>query len=114
MRKPRLRPTGYKKDGRIDLRFLPEIVRRPLGREQADGQATQRLHEDVGGDKKPTGRPRIEIDSRLFGRARMEAEVHEGIHLACPFLFEIVVGPVARYLTMLLWHIGYRLNHEDD
>lgn len=44
----------------------------------------------------------------------METDIHEHLHLACPFLFETVTRPVARYLAMGLWHLGYRLKDEDD
>lgn len=111
---PKNKPPGYKKDGRIDLRMLPEIVFRPLGREHAYGQATQLLHSDASGDKKPVGKPLFEIDTRWTGRKRLDTDIHEALHLACPFMFEDVVGPTARYVAMILWHLGYRLKDEDD
>lgn len=115
-RRARLKPTGYKKDGRIDLRFLPVIVARRLGQFKAEGMASQLLHSDASGDSPNSykGRPLLEYDACLIGRAQMEAIVHEAIHLACPWMFEPVVTPVARYVTMVLWHIGFRLNEKDD
>lgn len=99
---------GFKKDGRIDLRRLPRIVERPLLRHGADGMATQLLHSDASGDLYEVTEPIIELDTRLKGRARLETVIHEALHLACPWMFEQVVTQVARYLAMVVWHLGYR------
>lgn len=96
---------GYKKDGRIDLRKLPKIVYRPLLRHGADGMATQKLHEEASGDPVPTSVPLLEIDSRLTGRAKLETEIHEALHLACPWMPEKPVTQTARYIAMVIWHI---------
>ena len=104
------KPNGYKKDGRIDLRRLPQIIERPLLRHIAEGLAFQKLHGDASGDRVPVKEPKIEIDSRLRGRVRLETIIHEALHLACPWMPEITVGPVARYVSMVVWKMGYRID----
>lgn len=114
------RRKGYKADGRIDLRRLPRIIRRPLGREQAHGMAAQLLHSEAGGDPRDylpdwDGSPTLWLDPTLDGtRAGMETALHEALHLACPFMFENVVTQTARYQAMVLWHLGYRLVPRDE
>lgn len=103
---------GYKLDGRIDLRRLPQIVETRLGQRQAEGMAAQLLHTDAGGDPPgqpdPSNGPILFLDTKLKGRAQMEAALHEALHLACPFLFEPVVLQVGRYLAMVMWKLGFR------
>lgn len=100
----------WKKDGTVDLRYLPKIVYRPLGRQVADGQATQLLHTEP--NEKPPELALLEVDSRLTGRRRLETEVHEAFHLAAPWAPEGAVLKVSRYISMVLWDIGYRLSKE--
>lgn len=102
---------GFKKDGRIDLRRLPKIIERPLLRHGADGMATQILHSDASGDEAVL-EPLLEVDSRLLGRARLETIIHEGLHLACPWMPEKVVLQTGRYLAMIVWHLNYRDDRE--
>ena len=108
---------GYNGDGTIDLRRMPRIIRRPLGRERAYGFAAQALHGDAGGDKPMpewTGEPTIWLDPTYDGtRKGLEVAIHEALHLACPFMFEAVVTKTARYLAMVLWRLGYRLPEID-
>lgn len=100
--------AGYRRDGRVDLRRLPRIIHRPLGREQAYGFAAQLLHGDAGEPPYP-GPPTIWLDPSYDGtRKGLEVAIHEALHLACPFMFESVVTATARYLARLLWHLGYR------
>lgn len=80
-------------------------------RHVADGMATQLLHTHPGEDAPKE--PILEIDSRLMGRARLETIIHEALHLACPWMTEIVVTRVARYIAMIVWHMEYRRRHED-
>lgn len=110
---------GYRADGRVDLRRMPRIIERPLGREQAHGMAAQLLHSEAGGDARSylpewDGQPTIWIDPTLPGRAHLETAIHEALHLACPFLYEGVVTKVARYLAMVIWKLGYRRIDEVD
>jgi hypothetical protein len=59
--------------------------------------------------KRPHQRPKILIDERLKGRARLETEIHEGIHGSFPQLSEEAVTEGARDLARILHAIGYRL-----
>lgn len=102
---------GFRKDGGVDLRRLPLIVERPLMRHVADGMATQLLHTEP--NEKPPEQPVLEIDTRLIGRARLETIIHEALHLACPWMTEVVVLKVARYIAMIVWHLEYRRKHEE-
>ena len=101
---------GFRKDGSVDMRKLPLIIERPLMRHAADGMATQLLHTDPS--ETPPDRPKLEIDSRLVGRARLETIIHEALHLACPWMMEHVVLKVARYIAMIVWHLEYRRENE--
>ena len=73
---------GYKGNGTIDLRRLPKIIERPLGREQADGMAAQLLHSSAGGDPRDylpdwKGEPTLCLDPSLDGtRAGLETAIH--------------------------------------
>lgn len=103
---------GFKKDGGVDLRMLPDIVERPLMRHSADGLAWQQLH--TGPGEQPPDRPLIEIDSRLSGRAKLETVIHEAMHLTFPWMMEYAVAKSARYIAMIVWKIGYRLEDERE
>lgn len=106
--------TGYTKTGRIDLRRLPRIIERPLGREQAHGMAAQLLHSSTGGDPRDylpdwDGQPTIWLDPALDGtREHLETAIHEALHLACPWMYEDVVTQTARYIAMVVWRLDYR------
>lgn len=78
-----------------DLRQVPPIVYRKLGRERAHGQA---LMPEYGFDY-----PKIEIDERLKGRALVETIIHEALHVARPHLSEKDVTEIARFQAMVLW-----------
>lgn len=97
---------GYTKKGTIDFRKIPRIVYRPLLKHGAEGMATQLLHTDEGHE--PRAGPLIEVDSRLTGRRKLDTEIHELLHLACPWMPEFAVRRTATYLAMVLWHLGYR------
>ena len=103
---------GYRADGRIDLRRLPRIIERPMGRHRAYGMAAQRLHGDAGGDapdREWDGTPTIWRDPTYDGTRRgLETDLHEALHLACPWMYEVVVTQTARYLAMVIWKLGYR------
>lgn len=98
--------TGYRQNGMIDLRRLPQIVFRPLMRHRADGMASQLLHATAG-DTTFTP-PTLEVDSALNGRVKLETILHEALHLAAPFLQEETVLKIARYQAMIVWHLQYR------
>jgi hypothetical protein len=49
------------------------------------------------------------IDQRLRGRARLETEIHEGLHQLFPDLAEETVSGAGRDLARILWSLGYRL-----
>lgn len=103
---------GFRKDGSVDLRFLPKIVFRPLMRHAADGMASQALHSEP--NETPPEGPILEVDSRLSGRRKLETIIHEALHLACPWMMEGVVLKVARYIAMILWHLEYKTNDEHE
>ena len=102
---------GFKKDGTTDLRMLPKIIEKPLRRHGADGLATHLLFTEPG--ETPPTEPILEIDSGLQGRARLETILHEGIHLACPWMPEEGVLKLGRYLAMITWHMNYREKDDD-
>ena len=103
--------AGFRKDGSVDLRRLPKIVERPLRRHGADGMAMQLLYTEPG--EKPPNEPTLEIDSGLTGRARLDAILHEALHLALPALPEEAVLKTARYMAMVAWKMGYREKDDD-
>lgn len=80
-------------------------------RHGADGLAWQLLHTGPGEDV--VDKPKIEIDSRLKGRQRLETIIHEAMHLAFPWMMEYAVAKAARYIAMIVWHMEYRTEHED-
>jgi len=100
----------WRKDGQVDTRFLPKIIRRPLLQHGAEGLSWQTLHSwGEPNEKEGPPEPTIEIDSRLEGCRRLDTEIHEVLHLACPWMPEYAVRRTATYLAKVLWHIGYRL-----
>lgn len=103
---------GFTKNGTVDLRRLPRIVERPLMRHSADGMATQLLHTDP--NETPPTEPLLEVDSRLSGRPRLETVIHEALHLACPWMPEETVAKVGRYVAMIVWHLEYRREVENE
>lgn len=106
---------GYKKaSGAIDLRRMPRIIERPLGRHRAYGMAAQVLHGDAG-EMPFEEPPTIWRDPTYDGTRRgMETDLHEALHLACPFLYEEVVTKTARYLAMVMWRLKYRRDPERE
>lgn len=103
---------GFKKDGGIDLRMLPKIIERPLHRHGADGLATHLMFTEPG--EPAPEEPVIEIDSGLQGRVRLETILHEALHLALPSLPEAAVLKTGRYLAMVAWKMGYRIEDERE
>ncbi len=104
---------GFRKDGSVDLRFLPRIRTRRLGRENAHGLSLQLFDHDVA-TKERVKEPSIELDAWLSGRHKLEVVIHESLHLAYPALSEIVIRKGARYVAMIVWHLGYRHPEEMD
>ena len=53
---------------------------------------------------------KVLIDSKLVGKARLETEIHEGIH-ACfgSTISEESVTQTAHDLAKILWSLGYRI-----
>lgn len=120
-RKPKGPPKGYKKDGRVDLRYLPEVKIGPLAHVGAEALALQVMHSEASGDPPgkrlsiaPDAPPYIEIDPRYSGVRLLENYIHEAIHLACPWMWEHVVTPVARFVARVVWRAGYRLPEDID
>jgi hypothetical protein len=97
---------GYTKKGAVDFRKIPRIIYRPLMKHGAEGMATQLLHTDSPDED--YAEPTIEIDSRLVGRRKLDTEIHELLHLACPWMPEIAVRRTGTYLALVLWRLGYR------
>jgi len=60
-------------------------------------------------EKRPDLERKVLIDARLRGRARLETEIHEGIHQLLPDLCEETVEAAGRDLARILWALGYRL-----
>lgn len=83
----------------------PRVYFRKLGRENANGQAT-----DAGRTKI------IEIDPRIKGKLLLDTFIHERLHFIFPDLHESRkenpdadgVQEVAEILTDFLWQHGYR------
>lgn len=97
---------SYTKKGTVDFRKIPRVVYRPLLKHGAEGMATQLLHTYDAND--PAGEPMVEIDSRLKGRRKLDTEIHELLHLACPWMPETAVRRTGTYLALVLWNLGYR------
>ena len=98
--------SGYRKNGLVDLRKLPTVLHKPLGRQNAHGLAQSVLFSDF--KEIPPDYPTIVLDPGLSRRKRLEIIIHESLHHACPFLLEIVVTKAARYIAMVLWRLDYR------
>lgn len=60
--------------------------------------------------KRPHMPRKVLIQSRLEGRARLETELHEGLHICFPQAAEEVITAHARDLSRVLWCLGYRLD----
>jgi hypothetical protein len=103
---------GVKKDGSIDLRVLPKIVYRRLINtpHKAYGLSWQFNSIENAIDTETIKEPTIEIDSTLVGRQRLDTEIHEALHLACPWMTEFLVARTATYIARVLWKIGYRVD----
>lgn len=53
---------------------------------------------------------KVLIHSKLKGRARLECELHEGLHATLgPTISEEAVTKTARDLARILWALGYRI-----
>lgn len=59
-------------------------------------------------ERRPHLERKVLIDQRLKGRARLETEIHEGIHQLFPDLAEETVSAAGRDLARILWALGYR------
>jgi len=59
--------------------------------------------------KRPHQRPKILIDTRLTGRARLETEIHEALHACFPQVCEETITESGRDLARVLYALGYRL-----
>ena len=101
-------PRARSEQGGIDLRKIPRIIFRPLGREGADGQAHHPAYQDVSQVE-----PTLEVDhTRMKGVLRLETIIHEAFHLAVPAAPEYVVRDASRYIARIVWHTGYRADEE--
>lgn len=72
-------------------------------RGRADGWAV------IPDPAKPNLKERVLISERLKGKARLETEAHEFLHVAFPSLSEEHVTAAARDLANILHRLGYRL-----
>lgn len=102
---------GYTKSGAIDLRRLPRIIVRPLGKHGADGLAQHRLFSD---NKTVEHDPTIFVDVGARGRRRLYLTIHEAMHLACPWMVESAVIAASGYIARVLWHLGLRFEDERE
>ena len=84
----------------VDLRKMPRVTLRKLGRHKALGMA------HIPMDRRLISH--IEIDSRLKGREKFETFLHEALHLALPHLSEDEVLKAARFQALVTWSEGYR------
>jgi hypothetical protein len=84
----------------VDLRKMPRVTFRKLGRHKATGMA------HIPMDRRLDSH--IEIDSRLKGREKFETYLHEALHLALPHLSEEEVLKAARFQALVTWSEGYR------
>ena len=74
-----------------------KVVYRPLGKEQAWGQAWPTL-----------STPLIEIDPRLSPQRELETLAHESLHLAFPEMSEKEVDRAGKVVSSVLWQENYR------
>lgn len=51
----------------------------------------------------------IELNKRLRGLTKLDAEIHESLHACLPMLEEKIVNPIATDIAKFLWKLGYRL-----
>ncbi len=101
-------PRARAERGGIDLRRLPVIRVRRLGRQRADAQSWHPQFAQI----KPIKHPVIDLELSHKGRTRLEDIAHEALHLALPGLPEDSVRLAARYQALVLWHLGYRADDE--
>jgi hypothetical protein len=74
-----------------------KVVWRPLGKEQAWGQATT-----------DPNHPLIEVDPRLSPRRELEVLTHEALHVAFPEMSEKAVDRAGKIVSGVLWQEHYR------
>ena len=74
-----------------------KVVYRPLGKEQAWGQAWPTL---------PT--PLIEVDPRLSPKRELEVLCHEALHVAFPEMSETAVDRAGKIVSRVLWSQNFR------
>jgi len=74
-----------------------KVIWRPLGKEQAWGQATT-----------DPANPVIEIDPRLSPRRELEVLAHEALHIAFPEMSEKEVDRAGKVVSAVLWQENYR------
>ena len=103
-------PRARTEHGGIDLRKNPDIVFRPLGRENVYGLASHPVFREVT----PLAHPMIEVDTHTKGRKRLEVVIHETMHIALPALPESLVTFAARYIARVVWKTGYRADEESQ
>lgn len=104
---------GFRKDGQVDLRKLPKFVVRPLGSHKADGLSSHYYDHEF--DRRPKyTEPTIELDIGLKGQKKLEILIHEAMHIAFPWMAELIVTKGARWLAKVLWHQKLRFLDEVD
>ncbi len=101
-------PRARQESGGIDLRKNPDIVFRPMGRENVYGLSDHPMFREVS----PLDHPMIEIDTHTKGRNRLMAVIHETMHLALPALPESLVKFASIYIARVVWKLGYRADEE--
>ena len=74
-----------------------KVVYRPLGKEQAWGQAWPTL-----------STPLIEIDPRLSPRREVEVLCHEALHVCFPGLGEKAIDRAGKVVSRVLWSQNFR------
>jgi hypothetical protein len=94
---------------KMDLRKLPHILFRKLGRERADGQAHNQAFSGWGA---PVPHPVIEVDPRTHNRERLEMLLHESLHHCFPGFPEKEIKMAGRYLSRVVWHMQYRADED--
>lgn len=97
-----------KRSRHCDLRKLPHIMFRKMGRESADGQA----YNQAFSGRFHVAHPIIEVDPRTKNRRRLEILIHESLHHVFPALPENEILAAGRYVSKVLWHMQYRA--DDD